>query len=947
MSDLENTSEFLPEGLTVVPLEQAPPPERWDNWVEFDAASWPRKVEKHYTIVPTTCFNCEAACGLLAFVDKERWTVRRMEGNPYHPASRGRCCAKGPATVNQIHDPERILYPLKREGRRGEGKWKRVSWEQVLEEISTRIRSLLLEGRRNEIMYHVGRPGHDGYMERVLQSWGIDGHNSHTNICSSSARLGYELWQGIDRPSPDHANARFILMISSHLETGHYFNPHAQRIIDAKLKGAKIAVIDPRLSNTAGMADYWLPGYPGTEAAVLLAMARILLEEDLVDREFVRRWTNWQQFMTEEKRQPDARFEDFLRCLVEIYAEFTPEFAEKESGIPAARIIEVAREIGRAGSEFSCHVWRSAASGNLGGWQVARALEFLSVLTGSVGTPGGTSPAAWNKFVPSPFAKPQAQEVWNELLWPREYPLAHHEMSFLLPYFLKEGRARLGIYFTRVYNPVWINPDGASWMEVLRDEDKIGLHAALTPVWSETAWLADYVLPMGVGGERHDLQSQETQAARWIAFRQPVVRVARERNGEKFDFTYQANPGEVWEEDEFWIHLSWRIDPDASMGIRRFYESPYRPGERVTVEEYYRWIFENSVPGLPEAASNQGLTPMEYMRKYGAFAVEKSLYHLQYTPVPPERLQNTRIDEMDRIVPEAAGKDAVGVVIDGKPVAGFPTPSRRLEFYSPTMKEWGWPEYALPGYVRSHIRRETLDRTKGEYILIPTFRLPVLIHTRSGGAKWLNEIAHSNPLWIHTGDARRLGLRSGDLVKVNTETGYFVARAWVTEGIRPGVVACSHHMGRWRVRENEGTPRWSSALVSIDEGPQGIWRVRQLNGIRPFGSSDPDSERISWRDAGVHQNLCFAPHPDPVSGMHCWHQKVRLEPPAPGDRYGDIQVDTNRSFAVYREWLALTRPAPGPGNLRRPLWFQRPFRPQEVAFYFDRVTPAGPADPRL
>jgi anaerobic selenocysteine-containing dehydrogenase len=80
-------------------------------------------------------------------------------------------------------------------------------------------------------------------------------------------------------------------------------------------------------------------------------------------------------------------------------------------------------------------------------------------------------------------------------------------------------------------------------------------------------------------------------------------------------------------------------------------------------------------------------------------------------------------------------------------------------------------------------------------VSISTFRLPVQIHTRGGNAKWLNELAHTNLLWIHPGDAGRLGIGPGDLVRVETEIGYFVVRAWVTEGIRPGVVACSHHMG--------------------------------------------------------------------------------------------------------------------------------------------------------
>src|SRR5688500_2683208 len=112
---------------------------------------------------------------------------------------------------------------------------------------------------------------------------------------------------------------------------------------------------------------------------------------------------------------------------------------------------------------------------------------------------------------------------------------------------------------------------------------------------------------MGLGAERHDLQSQETHAAQWIGFRQPVRRVAMERMGKPVEWTWQANLGEVWEEDEFWISLSWKIDPDGALGVRKYYESPYRPGQRITVDEYYRWIFENSVPGLPEEAKRLGL----------------------------------------------------------------------------------------------------------------------------------------------------------------------------------------------------------------------------------------------------------------------------------------------------------------------------------------------------
>jgi anaerobic selenocysteine-containing dehydrogenase len=916
-------------------LQSFPPVARWDDWEEYDPTAWPKKVSRRYRLIPTICFNCEAACGLLAYVDRETGKVQKFEGNPQHPGSRGRNCAKGPATLNQIEDPERIRHPLKRVGPRGGGQWQRVSWDAALDDIAARVRKALQEGRRNEVMYHVGRPGHElVYHQRILHAWGIDGHNSHTNVCSASARAGYALWHGLDRPSPDHANARFILLLSSHLETGHYFNPHAQRIIEGKKRGARVCVIDTRLSNTASMADWWLSTWPGTEAALLLAMCQVLIAEQRYDREFLRRWTNWDVYLRDAHPDRPCTFETFEALLPTLWAEYTPEFAERESGVPAATIVEIAREIGRARSALSTHVWRNAAAGNLGGWQVARALELLVVLVGAVATPGGTAPSFWNKVVPVPPLMPPPAKVWSELLYPREYPLAFFEMSFLLPHFLKEGRGRLDTYFTRVYNPVWTNPDGLSWIEALTDESKVGLHVCLTPIWSETAWFADYVLPMGHGSERHDLMSQETHAARWLGFRQPVLRVALEREGKRFATTWEAHAaagiGEIWEEDEFWIELSWRIDPDGALGIRKYFESPARPGEKLTVDDFYGWIFERSVPGLPAAAAGEGLTPLAYMRKHGAFLVEDEVYWTHEWSLGDAQLKDAVVDPLTKVI--VKGGAAIGVEIDGQPLVGFPTPSRKLELYSQTLKEWKWPEYALPAYIQSHVHWSRLDRAKNEFCLLPTFRLPTLIHTRSGNAKWLYEISHSNPVWLHPRDAERLSVGTNDLVKITTEIGSFVDKVWVTESIRPGVVACSHHLGRWRLKEETGGDRWSTALVDLRPAGDGQWRMRTVHGIRSFPSDDPDSGRIFWEDAGVHQNLTFPVQPDPISGQHCWHQKVRIQKAGADDRYGDVLVDTRKAHEVYRRWLNLTRPAPGPGGLRRPLWLPRAYKPDPAAY---------------
>ena len=933
---VEMTEVIHPDGR----MSQYPPADKWDNWVEWDSKAWPRKVARQYTLVPTTCFNCESACGLLAYVDKKTLSIKKFEGNPAHPGSRGRNCAKGPATLNQTYDPERILYPLKRVGKRGEGKWKRITWEEAMSEIAEKMRESRKK-RKDGIMYHVGRPGEDGYTNRCIQAWGVDGHNSHTNICSASARAGYYMWSAGDRPSPDHANARVILLISSHLESGHYFNPHAQRIMEGKEKGAKLITFDPRLSNTASKSDVWLPSWPGSETVILLAIANYLIQNDLYDKTFVERWVNWQESLGQFSNNPDdsidwtpdgsGSFEDFDRLLKALYKEYTFERAAEESEVPQDRIEETARYISECNGRLASHVWRSASMGNLGGWQVSRCLFFLNVLTGSVGTKGGTSLNSWNKFVPKPFKSPPAFNAWNELHLPNEWPFAFYEMSFLLPHFLKEGRGDIDVYFTRVYNPLWINPDGFMWMQALMDEEKMKCHIALTPTWNESAWFADYVLPMGHAGERHDLVSQETHSGQWLTFRQPVLRVARERIGKPVQYTYEANPGEVWEENEFWIELSARFDPDGSLGIRPYFESPYRPGEIITVDEYYQWIFENSVPGLPEAAEKEGITPLAYMRKYGAFEVTKE----NYIPYENEvALEGTEVRN-DGLVWK--GDSAVGVMVDGKPRAGFGTPSRKLEFFSPTLHAWGWKEkdYTIPWFLKSHVHQDNIDINKGEMLLLPTFRLPTLIHTRSANAKWLYELSHKNPIWMHPIDARRLGVKKNDLLRVETEIGYFVDRVWITEGIKPGIIAMSHHLGRWRLKESEGVNQGASNLVELNERADNVHALSVLHGAAAWDSFDPDTSRIWWEDVGVHQNLTHGVHPDPVSGAHCWHQKaLSVRKADPGDRHGDVQVDLNKSMQVYREWLALAKPADqySPNGLRRPYWLKRPLKPVKEAY---------------
>jgi len=144
------------------------------------------------------------------------------------------------------------------------------------------------------------------------------------------------------------------------------------------------------------------------------------------------------------------------------------------------------------------------------------------------------------------------------------------------------------------------------------------------------------------------------------------------------------------------------------------------------------------------------------------------------------------------------------------------------------------------------------------------------------------------------------------------------------------VVACSHHMGRWKTGDG---PRQSMATVALDRKGS-AWGMERRRGTGPFRSDDPDTARIWWTDVGVHQNMTFPVQPDPVSGAHCWHQAVRVRRAEEGDGYGDISVDTSRSRLEFRRWLKLARPAGrhSPDGTRRPYWLLRPVRPEREAF---------------
>jgi anaerobic selenocysteine-containing dehydrogenase len=1083
-----------------------PPLEQWDDFKELDGDDWKRggiarkgvRSEENpdgievndYTIVPTACSNCEASCGLTAWIDKKTFTVKKYMGNPLHPGSRGRNCAKGYATQSQMYDPDRLAFPIKRApgSARGEGKWIRTTWDEAMTTIGKKMGDTLRVGdelSKKSVMFHVGRPNENGFTGKVWHTLGTDAFNSHTNICSSGGRTPTIQWANDDRTSPDWANAKLVFLNSSHAaDAGHYFQQSAGFIADARKKGAKLVVMDPRMSNSAGMADLWIAAWPGTEPAIYLYLVNRILQEGEVNEEFVRRWMNWEvmlenekylNFMVEKKyisKVPEKKdFASFMAMLKELYSPYTLEYAVKETHVPAYKLEQLYEMFIWAGTSISSYFWRATAAGNRGGWVSGRTGYLALGLRGAIGPVGGTFFHHWH--VISVAGKGGAAtvgqgkrgadipnvDVWNELAWPPEWPLSTYEMSFLLPHLLTDTEwqdkwikrglnvpKKLAVWIPRMYNPVWINPDGFRWLEVLKDESKMELTFNLSPVWSETNWHVDYVLPVGLAGERHDQHSEATMPARWTSFRQPVMRVALEKAGWRpnnpnratLEAHIKAGLGEVWEENEFWFDMCVNyIDPDGSLGVKKMWESKRHPGKPVTIAEWYDAAFGDNLPNLYKTATsdsrykNAEFPVYEYMRDHGAWMEENNIYNAQEREVQYDGKNlishGHKYDKHDLSMDRKTGviyakahkggwkykdhKKPVAIEVDGKMMEGFATLDKKLDFFSEWLAdEWKWPEYAIPFYPRteeekarmphivSHVNHMYMTE-ENSYALNTVFRLPYNIHTRSANSKHLMEISQNHdPIWISTPDAARQGFKRGDAIRVRIvdsvtglESGYFVAMAIPTEGVLPGTLACSHHGGRWKLKNAVSIPNGVSdgkvngtiapmnmntkeflaesprnagqegAQIKIDDydGTAGMnsygvplaeiqmdgkeGKLKYVEGIKPFHSKrfadyNKDSDNIWWDGlSGSWQNAVAATHPDPISGMHCWHQKVILEPAQKGDKIGDIQVNYENNFKVYQGWRdTLTRGLDADSEFRRPPHIKRPWVPlSEKAYRVD------------
>lgn len=330
-------------------------------------------------VVPTLCGMCgpgPLSCGIYAFVKDGRFV--KSAGMKESPINRGRLCPRAHAAPQWVYSPERLKYPLKRAGKKGEGKFERISWDEAIGIIADTLCDQKKKyGPETLAILSPAKRSYNEYAKRLLTVHGSPNYG-HSGICAMQRAFSF-MYTLADWPGVDLDDSDLIIYWGRQPVFSGITSGAPAKLVSAKERGAKIIAIKPSVEPDAGMADIWVPVRPGTDAALALAMLHVVINECLIDNAFVEQWCyGFDRLQTHVQKYP-------------------PEWAEEITGVPAGQIREVARLYAgtkRAAIDLGNGVEHAPASNN-----AIRAIAILIAITGHLDRPGGNLLAGFSGVV--------------------------------------------------------------------------------------------------------------------------------------------------------------------------------------------------------------------------------------------------------------------------------------------------------------------------------------------------------------------------------------------------------------------------------------------------------------------------------------------------------------------------------------------------------------------
>lgn len=792
------------------------------------AGSSPHSDRQPGERIPGYCALCISRCGSSALVENGRLVA--LEPDPSHPTGKA-LCAKGRAAPELVYHPDRLLYPMRRTRPKGDPDpgWQRITWDEALDLAAARLRALADEQGPESVVFSVVSPSTSASVDSVVWIDRLRHAFGSPNLCASMELCGWGRFLattytfGIGVPGvymPDLEHAGCILFWG--------YNPNAARLahatatLEALKRGARLIVVDPRRTGLANKADLWLQVRPGSDGALALGIAQVMIERGWYDRDFIRDWTNgpllvradsgrlltqrdlsaegsayqyvaWSEALgrailydpvtgayegddpepalagafTIDTPQGTVVCQPVFELTAELCRRYRPEHVEAICGVGRDQIEQAARMLWEA-RPAAYYAW-SGVEMQTGSTQIARAIAQLYVLTGSFDMPGGNVlfPVVPTASVDGSELLPAGQRAKN--LGLSERPLGPSRWEHVTSDELYRGILEQRPYGVRGLvgfgaNLLLSHADGRRGREALAALD-FYVHADL--FMNPTAALADVVLPVASAFEREALK---------IGFdispdAQSLVQLRRR----------MAQPrGEARSDTQIVFDLACRLGLGA-----HFWDGD--------VEAAYRYQLGPSGISLDALRENPGGVRVPLQTRYRKFAEDQ----------------------------------------DGRP-RGFATPTRKIELYSEALLEHGYPP--LPAYEEPLIGPLSRPDLVARFPLILTCAKSALFcESQHRALPSLRRRAPDPEVEVHPATAGERGIGAGDWVDIETPGGSVRARARMNDTLAPHVV-CGQH-GWWQACPEIGAVGYDAF------GPDGA----NLNLIIGNEAIDPVSGSVPHR----------------------------------------------------------------------------------------------------